>query len=212
MEYHKYIDELNAITSILSQTPSKIGFHHKFYVPGWTGFIQSCIVEHQMNKAAKRPIYQNLGYFECGDKIDDLVAKACQARVESSTNDEKDNNNPENLAILEAATNAINSWRNIYPEIADLMTLQADNKHMASPFGVHYTNITKSLSLIVNLPKESQHRKKEKTSFLKSIWNGLVDAFGAPLEYIVTLICNLLLAGVVIALISGIIDLFKFLF
>ena len=42
--------ELIVANDSLANKEPVYGFHYKFYVPGWIGFIQECVVESKMQK------------------------------------------------------------------------------------------------------------------------------------------------------------------
>lgn len=74
------MQELIVANESLANKEPVYGFHHKFYVPGWIGFIQECIVESKMQKFNKKIFYAGKGYIDfvnwIGDKAD-AVAKCC---------------------------------------------------------------------------------------------------------------------------------------
>jgi hypothetical protein len=199
MDHKQYVDELNDITLVLSKIPQKLGFSHKFYVPGWIGFIQECIVESKMNRIAKLPIYNGLGYFECADKIIELVSKACESRKNSVENFQKENDNPDNLEILAAASNAMEAWCHIYPEIAYWMNRKIDDKYVTCAYGILQRSVSDSISGIMSLPKDFSSSKS------KSSFTGEMKAMGNQL---LAMICNVIAFAIIIAIISAIADLF----
>lgn len=154
MVIQKYIQQLNELTEALKKQPQYIGFCHRFYVPGWIGFIQVCIVERKMSKAAKKPIYNGKGYFECANLIADLVDGACKAKKEETDNSDIINEDNESAQIVSSANDALTSWINIYPEIAYWMNQKIDDKHITNAVGIIQRNLRKSLSTIIDLPKE----------------------------------------------------------
>lgn len=167
MPHQKYIDQLDEMTIILSQKPQTVGFVHKFFVPGWIGFIQECFVEDKMSKVAKRPIYNGLGYFECGERIIELVSNACKARTESNPEFTKSNDDVDNLRILSSAMNAMAAWTNVYPEIAKWMNRKVGNRYVTSALGIIQRDVKKSISSIMDVPSEGNNNRS--SSFMREI-------------------------------------------
>lgn len=197
MAHKKYIAELDELTATLEKKPQTVGFVHRFFVPGWIGFIQECIVEGKMSKAAKQPIHNGLNYYECGDKIAELTRKACEARKESEDFKEKENDNMDNLSILNSSFRAIDAWANIYPEIAYWMNRQVKGNYVTCVLGIVQENVISSLSDIIELPDEKKNHKP-KSSFM-----GDMKAIGGQ---IAAWLCNILVFAAVSALIGAIID------
>lgn len=195
MEYEKYLRELDELTNAMSRRPQTVGFVHKFFVPGWIGFIQECVVEHKMSKAAKLPIYNNLDYYQCADKIIELTDYACKAIKESADFNGKDNENTKHLAVFVSVSKSIEAWVNIYPEIACWMNLKIDDKHITSVLGIVEKNIKHSLSSIMDI---SQDRVKSKYN---SSFGQEMKAMG---NQILAIICNLLVLSIVGLLLSAI--------
>jgi len=199
MSHQQYISELNDITSTLSKLPQKVGLSHKFYVPGWVGFIQECIVKNNMNKLAKIPVYKGLGYFETGNRIAELVEKACEDRVNSTDNFVKESDNPDNLEILASASHALETWGNLYPEIAFWMNQKIDDRHVTSAYGIIQRNVKDSMSKIMDFPKESFSSKSS------SSFGSEIKAMG---NQIAAMLCNVLVLAAVLGAIGAIADMF----
>ncbi|MDE5662996.1 MAG: hypothetical protein K2I37_03070 [Muribaculaceae bacterium] len=197
MAHKKYIAELDELTASMERKPQKVGFVHRFFIPGWIGFIQECIIENKMSKAAKLPIYKGMNYYECGDKIVELTEKACEARKNSEGFQEKENENKDNISILNSSFRAIDAWANIYPEIAYWMNRQVNGNYVTCALGIVQENVICSLSDIIELPDEKKNHKP-KPSFM-----GDMKAIGGQ---IAAWFCNILVFAAVSALIGAIID------
>lgn len=195
MEYEKYLRELDELTNAMSRRPQTVGFVHKFFVPGWIGFIQECVVEHKMSKAAKLPIYNNLDYLQCADKIVELTANACIAITESAEFNGKDNENPKHLAVLASVSKAIEAWVNIYPEIAYWMNQKIDDQHITCVLGIMEDSIKNSLSSIMEVSKDIV-KSKSNSSFGQEM-----KAMG---NQILAMICNILVFAAIASLIGAI--------
>lgn len=195
METQKYIQQLNELTETLKKQPQYVGFNHRFYVPGWIGFVQQCIVESKMTRAAKKPIYQGKGFYECGDIIIDLVDNACKAKKESVDNFEKNNEDIESLQIVSSATEALDAWINIYPEIAYWMNQKFDDKYITNAVGIIQGNLKESLTSIIDLPKEN-FKPKTNSSFCREL-----KAMGSQM---LAMICNILVFAAVFGLLATI--------
>lgn len=194
MPHQKYIEQLDEMTTVLSQKPQAVGFVHKFFVPGWVGFIQECFVESKMSKAAKQPIYNGLGYYECGDRIIELVSSACKARTESNPEFTKSNDDINNLRILSSAMNAMEAWTNVYPEIAYWMNRKVGDDYVTNALGVIQGNVKESISTIMDVPAERISNKSSSfTSEMKAMGGQIAAMF-----------CNILVFAAIAGLISTI--------
>lgn len=195
MEYTQYISELDELTAMLEKKPQIVGFVHRFFVPGWIGFIQECIVESKMSKAAKQPIHKGLNYYECGDKIAELTKKACDARKKSEDFHEKENDNMDNLSILNSSFRAIDAWANIYPEITYWMNQQISDNNVTCALGIVLENVKSSLSEIIDLPAEKKNHRHN-SSFMSDM-----KAMGGQ---IAAMFCNILVVATITYLIGAI--------
>lgn len=194
MAYKQYLAELNELTSTLCLKPQTVGFAHKFFVPGWIGFIQECIVDNKMSKAAKQPIYNGLNFYECGNLIIELTQKACDARIKSEDFNGKDNENVDNLAILNSSLSAIDAWVNVFPEIAFWKNRYIDGgKFVTSPLYIIQGNVKLSLATILDIPKDDT-RSESSPSFFQDLKERFYPA--------VAMICNIIVIGIVGAIIS----------
>lgn len=195
MGHKKHLVELNELTATLEKMPQTVGFVHRFFVPGWVGVVQECIIDHKMSKVAKRPIYKGLNYYECGDKIAELTRSACEARKEADDFRENDNDNLDNLSIVNSSFRAIDAWANIYPEIAYWMNRQVNNNYVTCALGIVQENVNSSLSKIIELPAEKKNHKPN-SSFSRDL-----KAMGGQ---IAAMVCNVLLFATIASLIGAI--------
>lgn len=194
MAHEIYLVELDELATALEKRPQTVGFVYRFFIPGWIGFIQECIVESKMSKAAKQPIHKGLNYFECGDKIAELTQKACEARKQSDDFHEKENDNRDNIAILNSSFRAIDAWANIYPEIAYWMNRQVNDNYVTCALGLLQENVKKSLSEIIELPAEKKNHKPN-SSFMRDI-----KSMGGQ---IAAMFCNILVFATIVSLFSA---------
>lgn len=195
MAHKKYLAELDELTATLEKMPQTVGFIHRFFVPGWIGFIQECIVESKMSKVAKQPIHKGLNYYECGDKIAELTQKACEARKQSEDFHEKENDNMDNLSILNSSFRAIDAWANIYPEIAYWMNQQVNDNYVTCALGIVQENVKSSLSDIIELSAEKKNHKPN-SSFMRDM-----KAMGGQ---IAAMFCNIFVFAAIASLIGAI--------
>ena len=195
MAHKKYLAELDELTATLEKMPQTVGLIHRFFVPGWIGSIQECIVESKMSKVAKQPIHKGLNYYECGDKIAELTQKACEARKQSEDFHEKENDNMDNLSIVNSSFRAIDAWANIYPEIAYWMNRQVNDNYVTCALGIVQENVKCSLSDIIELPAEKKNHKPN-SSFMRDM-----KAMGGQ---IAAMFCNILVFAAIASLIGAI--------
>ncbi len=194
MAYQEYINQLNSLADSMASKPQTVGFVHKFFVPGWIGFIQECIVENKMSKAAKQPLYNGMGYLECGDKIAELVDKACKARIESEPSFTKSNEDDTNLQILSASLNALDAWTHVYPEIAYWMNQRINDQYVTNALGIIQGNVKNSISTIMDVPCEKISNKS--SSFASEM-----KAMGGQ---IAAILCNIIVFAAVFSLLATI--------
>ena len=184
METEFYIRELEELRGALRSESQYIGFHHKFYIPGWIGWIQRIFVEKKMDQQAKKPIYKGKGYYDCGFKIASLVYDACESRRLSDPCFQKDNNHPAHQAIYLNAMQALKDWSQIYPEIAEMPNRRINDQTYISTSGLLYHKIQSHLSEIMDVKGEDKINVKPKESMLSDI----ID-FG---QWLITWACNMI--------------------
>lgn len=195
MAHKKYLTELNELTATLERKPQTVGFVPRFFVPGWIGFIQECIVESKMSKVVKQPIHNGLNYYECGDKIAELTQKACEARKLSEDFHGRENDNKDNLSIFNSSFRAIDAWANIYPEIAYWMNKRVNDNYVTCAFGIVQEKVKSSLSDIIELPSEKKNFKQN-SSFMREM-----KAKGGQLA---AMFCNIIVFLIVATLLAAI--------
>ena len=63
-ELKSLLVELVDACNELSQRTPVLGFHFRFYIPGWIGFIQEKIVESRLSKWEGQIFYKDKNYVE----------------------------------------------------------------------------------------------------------------------------------------------------
>ena len=192
----------------MERKPQTVGFVHRFFVPGWIGFIQECIIENKMSKAAKQPIHKGLNYYECAELIMKLTGDICKERLSENESIDKSFDNPDNIEIMKSVFGAIEAWSNVYPEIAFYKNVKISERFISCAYNVTLDNCQTSLKKIMELPKSQpsnkgseRHKKvKRRSSFRRDM-----QAFGYQM---VAIFCNIIVLGVVACTISGICSLF----
>ena len=196
MVSQEYIDELKTITDTLKNKPQYIGFNHKFYVPGWVGFIQQAFVESKMNKIDKRPIYNGKGYYDCGFKIAELVYDACEAKRYSHEDFVKNNDDEETILIFSSAMEALGAWENVYPEMAHWMNRKINDKYITNTISLLSQNIRGSLEKIMDFPDVDSLHQSKSSSFV----NEMKDMGNWLLAYVCNMIVFIAIFSVLIAI------------
>ena len=132
------LQEIIVANGSLSNKQPVYGFHFKFYVPGWIGFIQECIVESKMQKFYKTPFYADRGYIDFANWIVDKASEVakCYNEIETLKNEDK-------IACKKMVINIFNAtienWMECCPEIATYCNIDFDGNVRISPMGfVHY--------------------------------------------------------------------------
>lgn len=193
-DYRTHLEELDNMTQVLSMHPGKIGFVHKFIVPGIIGWVQEQIIEGKMNVEAQKNIYKDLNYYECGNKIIELTKILCEKRYNSTEIIDKDLENPINTEILESVGSAIEKWGRIYPEIANWPNQEFEKDLKISPLGVIQIRTNHALCSIMDLPRERANRPKK--TFLQGLKE---DGYWALSMFI-----NIILFAIIVGLIRAI--------
>ena len=186
------MQELIVANDSLANKEPVYGFHHKFYVPGWIGFIQECIVESKMQKFDKQVFYAGKGYIDfinwIGDKAD-AVAK-CYSEIENM--DEAKSTVCKKL-IVAIFDSTIDNWAKCCPEIATYCNFDFNENTKISPIGwIHY----KLASIL---------QKFEYPQFDSSSSKGsAVSVMKAQGYYIIGYILNVIILACVLGIIGAI--------
>lgn len=133
------MQELIVANESLANKEPVYGFHHKFYVPGWIGFIQVCIVESKMQKFNKQVFYAGKGYIDFVNWIGDKAKAIANCYSEIKNMDDEKSTVCKGL-IVAIFDSTIDKWAKCCPEIATYCNIDFDGNTKISPIGcIHYT-------------------------------------------------------------------------
>ena len=124
------IEDLVYVIDALSEKTPVRGFHYSFYLPGWIGYFQRCLVKNEMRRFSTQNFYKNLDYLEFGHWIVDVSKEIARLQQETQA---------KNSEIAQLQTAAIIRifevltalWINYCPEIS---TYNKDSSPAASVF------------------------------------------------------------------------------
>ena len=133
------MQELIVANESLANKEPVYGFHHKFYVPGWIGIIQVCIVESKMQKFNKQVFYAGKGYIDFVNWIGDKAKAIANCYSEIKNMDDEKSTVCKGL-IVAIFDSTIDKWAKCCPEIATYCNIDFDGNTKISPIGwIHYT-------------------------------------------------------------------------
>ena len=187
---NELLEKLISVEQEISQKQPVVGFHHRFYVPGWIGFIQECIVEHNMGKFVDDVFYDKMNYLEFGNWIATSSKKICELLlIEAEQKNYKDSElfQQQANAIIELFNTLTLSWCRCAPEVVSTYTVgKADDDYITSLAGFVYRELENNLKPL-GYP---QSIEKEPTFYegpsFRDVGNQLLSYF-----------CNLLLIGII---------------
>lgn len=120
-------DEISKLLDIMQELANKtpvVGLHHRFYVPGWIGFVQQMIVEQQMDKVSKQSFScAGLDYYEFGNWIINKSVEIVemQGKYENTTPDMSET---QNEIINRVFSDLVAIWASVIPEVASYCNIQ----------------------------------------------------------------------------------------
>ncbi len=137
-ELKNTLRELMVANDSLANKEPTYGFHHKFYVPGWIGVIQECIVESKMQKFDEKIFYAGKGYVNFANWIVDKADAVAKYYSEIDNMDAEKSSICKKL-IVAIFDSTIENWAKCCPEIATYCSIDFDGNTKISPIGwVHY--------------------------------------------------------------------------
>lgn len=187
------IQELIVANDSLGNKEPVYGFHHKFYVPGWIGFIQECIVESKMQKFNKKIFYAGKGYINFANWVvdkADAVAK-CYSEIENMNEEKSSICKKLIVAIFDSI---VDNWAKCCPEVATFCNIDFGGNTKISPLGfVHY----KLASALQNFGYPQFDSNTSKSSFISEM--------KAQGYYIIGYILNVIILACIFGIIQAII-------
>lgn len=136
----------------LSQRTPVVGFHHRFYVPGFIGFIQEKIVENKINKWESQIFYKDKNYEEFGSWIVDITTKVVKLHLDEKPIEDNGADltiyNAQSQVIIELTHILLNVWSDCAPEVANTPNRIVKDKFIKSLYGIIYNEAAVELNKI----------------------------------------------------------------
>ena len=134
----------------LSKCPRVVGFHHKFYVPGWIGFIQETIVNKNMHKWRSEVFYKGKTYDEFMFWMISSSEKLCELQISSKPVNDMDEEDMQlykqrKKAIVDTVDDLIKVWSSVAPEVVSQRNLKGDEDGPISPYKFVCDNVAIAL-------------------------------------------------------------------
>ena len=185
---NRILELLEAAFSISQKTPV-IGFHHRFYVPGWIGLIQESVVEKKMNRFVEQPYYKNMNFYEFGNWFSLGSKEVADLQIKSKElyNTDVDEYTKQCNAINTLYMMLLNLWIDSCPEVATYCNQAYTENTLISPAGLMHKNLCTFLKPIGF--KESEAKSSSGKRFIEDVKGGLYFIAG----YLINI---LLLAGI----------------
>lgn len=193
-EIKSILSELIEAGETISREKPTIGFHHKFYVPGWIGFFQQWAVESKMGKFQRQSFYKDKNYLDFANWMVSSSEKLAELQLEDQ---EKEGNNDKEKQKLQSETIfsvlhvVTDAWFNRAPEVASYPNIEYTKDTLISLAGFVFNAFEKNLRPI-GYP---QQYEKKKSKYESPSWSEMGNHF-------LGIICNIILFGLIIGLLS----------
>lgn len=146
------LDEIVNVSIELSQRTPVVGFHHRFYVPGFIGFIQEKIVENKINKWESQIFYKDKNYEEFASWIVDITTKVVKLHLDEKPIEDNGADltiyNAQSQVIIELTHILLNVWSDCAPEVANTSNRIVKDKFIKSLYGIIYNEAAVELNKI----------------------------------------------------------------
>ena len=193
-EIKSLISELIDATDAISKKQPIIGFHHKFYVPGWVGLFQLMAVESKMSKFEQQPFYKDMNYLAFADWIISSSEKLANLQnapnVEGEVDKESDKYKQQSNTIIVLLHAITDCWINAAPEVATIINREYTKDTKISLAGIVYKALEENLKPI-GYQRDVQKESSYNGPSLSDIGNNIL-----------AIICNLILFALIAGLIS----------
>lgn len=190
-EINKIISELIDAANTISKKEPTIGFHHKFYVPGWIGGIQIWCVERKMSAFEKTVFYKDKNYLDFANWIIDSSKKLADLHtknIETDDSKDKERTRQQSNAIIYILAEITNAWYNCAPEVASICNRKYTKNTMISLAGIVRFAVEDNLKPI-GCPQSPRNHEQSFKEDLKDIR-----------DIVLTYICNLILLSLILGL------------
>ncbi len=191
-ELKNLLQELIVANISLANKEPTYGFHYKFYVPGWIGFIQECFAESKMRKFDQKVFYAGRGYRGFVNWIADKADAVERCSLEIDNMDEEKSCFCKQL-IVALFDSTIEEWAKCCPEIATYCNINLDGNTKTSPLGWIYYRLAFTLR---NFDYPQIDSKSSKSGFISGM-----KSLG---YYVIGSILNVIILASVLGIIGAI--------
>lgn len=197
------MEEILGTIERLSLIKPTIGFHPKFYVPGWIGVIQNIIAGDKMDKWAKKTFCDGKGYYEYADWIINEANDIAKLQTGSRMGDES-SQQIQNETIIKVFHVWANLWLECAPEVATNFNIKVDDNTLTSVAGAMFSAFEEFFAPLGFNPTSKSKDNESWADFKKGIKEDAKDTLYQFAGYFL----NIILLCIVFGIISGIASLF----
>lgn len=182
---------IDAADTISKKTPT-VGFHHKFYIPGWISFFQISMVESKMNTFEKATFYKEMNYIDfanwiikSSNKLAELQVNALKS-IDCIDDEDFQRQSQTIIAVLHAAAEA---WYNSAPEVASMCNREYTKDTRISLAGIVFRALEENLKPL-GCPQSSTQKEPS--------YEG--PSFSDMGNQLLAIICNVTLFGIIMGI------------
>lgn len=132
-------------TEAISKKQPVLGFHHRFYVPGWIGLIQQIFVENKMDAFASQPFFKEKNYNEYAEWLITSTTEVAQTIKEECAG-QPELQHEQMKAACTVMVQAAETWAACALEVATMCNRQINEHTLMSLYGIVYRNIIDNMS------------------------------------------------------------------
>lgn len=191
-EIQNILSELiDAADTISKRTPT-IGFHHKFYVPGWISVIQITIVESKMSTFEKATFYKEKNYVDFANwiiKSSKELADLQIKQIDSDKSQDKEISKQQSDSIITILHAVAEAWYNCAPEVASICNREYTKDTRISLAGIVFRALEEILEPL-GCPQSSSQKEPG--------YEG--PSFSDMGNQLLAMICNIILFAIIIGI------------
>ena len=184
-------DKVTEIVTAINKLSKKIpvvGFHPKFYIPGWIGFFQLINAESKMESFASKEFCNGMDYKDFGIWIGSMADEV----VELYEKEETENLELQHEIIVGLFHCLLNVWIKCCPEVSTHCNIEYENNTKISLAGLINKRLEYKLSSFgYNKGKETE------ISFTEDLKGCLGDTVYKLLGIIINVLTLVIIAGLI---------------
>lgn len=185
------LELIDAADTISKRTPT-IGFHHKFYVPGWISVIQISMVESKMSTFEKATFYKEKNYIDFANWIIESSKKLAELQVkeiEYDNSKDKEISKQQSNTIIAVLHALAEVWYSCAPEVASMCNREYTKDTRISLAGIVFRALEEVLEPLGCSQSSSQKEPSYEGPSFSDIGNQLL-----------AMICNIILSAIIIGI------------